>query len=387
MRPIAFLRERRWARWLLGFLVWTLLGLFESLQTYFSSYADGGHVTAPQALALGLLLWYGWAVLWLFIYLLVRRLPLERGNWGRRLLLHLAAGVVFALAKPLLDYPVIRFFYCPQPERLTLALFYQIALSEHFFNFVLICWAMMGVGHAWHSYVASWEQGLRASELEAALARTQLQVLIAQLQPHFLFNTLNGISALISQDPPAAERMVARLGDLLRLTLEESGAQEATLERELRIVRAYLEIEQVRFGARLRVETDVAADVRDARVPHLLLQPLVENALRHGVGRKAGPARVVIRARREGAGLRLVVEDDGVGLPASFREGVGLSNTRARLRRLYGDGHGLRLTGGPTGGVRVTVDLPLRREEETPAPAPNGAHPARQRPVVAAEIA
>jgi LytS/YehU family sensor histidine kinase len=312
-------------------------------------------------------------VLWVFVYLLVRRVPLGRRNWPGRLLLHLAAGGVFALAKPLLDYPVIRYFYCPHPEALTFPTFYLMSLSGHYFNFVLICWAMMGVGHAWNSYVTSWEQGLRSAQLEAALARARMQVLKMQLQPHFLFNTLNSISALVTQDPPAAERMVARLGDLLRLALKEADVQEATLDRELRFLQLYLEIEQVRFGPRLRVELDVAPEVLDACVPHLLLQPLVENALRHGAGRKAGPARVVIRGRRADARLRLEVEDDGGGLPDWFREGVGLGNTRDRLRRMYGDGQALRLEGGPAGGVRVTVDLPFRREADPSGRETNGA--------------
>jgi LytS/YehU family sensor histidine kinase len=190
-----------------------------------------------------------------------------------------------------------------------------------------------------------------------------------QLGPHFLCNTLNTISALIHTDADLADRMVARLGELLRLTLEQFRVEEATLRRELRLLEAYLEIERARFGDRLRVELDVEPGAQAALLPCLLLQPLVENALRHGVGRKPGAGRVVVRARRDGPRLLLQVEDDGPGLPGSLTEGVGLSNTRDRLRRQYGGDAALLLRPGALGGVCASVELPWRRGGTRPAGA------------------
>jgi LytS/YehU family sensor histidine kinase len=237
-------------------------------------------------------------------------------------------------------------------------------LTSRTFLFVQISWAMLGIAHAWNSYAVYWRRELRASQLETALTRAQLHSLKAQLHPHFLFNTLNSISALIPRDAEAADRMLARLGDLLRMALEDSGAQVATLERELRFVHTYLEIEQVRFGPRLAVRTEVEEGLERVTVPCLLLQPLVENALRHGVAKKAGPGSLAVRVQRAGAALRLEVEDDGPGLPAVFKEGVGLANTKARLRRLYGADHAFRLERGQAGGVLVTIELPYRCDGE-----------------------
>jgi signal transduction histidine kinase len=363
--------QRRWALWGLGLLIWTALGLCEAAQCYFrynapdGDYAQAGrYFTVGQALAMGLLLWYGWAVVWFFLFRLARTFPLERGNWLPRLLLQVAAGVVAGLAKPILDYPVIKLFYCPQPETLNFPVLYGMFLTSRTFLFVQISWAMLGIAHAWNSYAVYWRRELRASQLETALTRAQLHSLKAQLHPHFLFNTLNSISALIPRDAEAADRMLARLGDLLRMALEDSGAQVATLERELRFVHTYLEIEQVRFGPRLAVRAEVEEGLERVTVPCLLLQPLVENALRHGIAKKAGPGSLAVRVRRAGAALRLQVEDDGPGLPAVFTEGVGLANTKARLRRLYGADHAFRMERGPAGGVLVTVELPYRCDAE-----------------------
>src|SRR5262249_40591374 len=181
---------------------------------------------------------------------------------------------------------------------------------------------------------------LKASQLEARLAQAQLQALKMQLHPHFLFNTLHAISALMRKDVEEADRMITRLSDLLRLTLENVGAQEATLRQELEILGRYLEIEQRRFGDRLQVKMEIEPETLDARAPNLILQPLVENAIRHGIAPRSAPGLIEIRASRAGDKLELQVRDNGVGLPTDHREpikeGVGLANTRARLEQLYG---------------------------------------------------
>jgi signal transduction histidine kinase len=351
----------RWSGWALGLGAWTLLGLCQSAQSYVTYAAEGHPIPGWRALALGLSLWYGWALLWVFVCQLARRCPLEQHDFAWRLLFHLAAAVVFAFAKILLDYPVILAFYCPTPHLLTLRRFVPMAVYDQFHTYVLIYWAMLGVAHAIDYRRQSRERALRTSQLEAKLAQAQLQLLKLQLHPHFLFNTLNSISALIHTDVELADRMIARLGDLLRLALQHFGAEEVPLREELEFLLSYLEIEQARLGPRLSFDLDVEPGTVEARVPTLLLQPLVENAIRHGVGARPGPGRVEVRARREAGWLRLEVRDSGPGLTSGEpAEGVGLSNTRARLGRLYGDEYQFELAGGPGGGAVVRVVIPFR---------------------------
>jgi sensor histidine kinase YesM len=236
-----------------------------------------------------------------------------------------------------------------------------MAVYDQFHTYVLIYWAMLGVAHALDYRRQSRERALRTSQLEARLAQTQLQMLKLQMHPHFLFNTLNSISALIHTDVELADRMVARLGDLQRLALQHFGAEEVPLREELEFLLSYLEIEQARLGPRLGFDLDVEPGTEEARVPNLLLQPLVENAIRHGVGALPGPGRVEVRARRETGRLHLEVRDTGPGLSSGEpEEGVGLSNTRARLGRLYGDEYQFELADGPGGGAVVRVVIPYR---------------------------
>ncbi len=229
---------------------------------------------------------------------------------------------------------------------------------------------LLAVGGAIATYATLWHERLatryhRESRnrelLEVQLAQAQVQSLRLQLQPHFLFNTLNTITALIGVDPRGAERMVNGLSDLLRLSLRHASEQEVPLERELEIVQHYLSIQEIRFADRLSVRYDIGADVRQALVPNLLLQPLVENAIRHGIAPRAEPGTVVVSAHRVEQTLRLTVEDDGVGPgQSSDGEGIGLRNTRARLERLYGADQRLEVAGGRKGGFSVRIDMPFR---------------------------
>jgi len=202
---------------------------------------------------------------------------------------------------------------------------------------------------------------VRALELEKRLAQAKLQALQMQLNPHFLFNTLHSISSLMHKDVEAADTMITRLGDLLRAALAGAETQEVPLREELTLLELYLAVEQVRFGSRLSVKIDVAPDALEAQVPNLILQPLVENAIRHGIEPRARPGRIELRARRENGALTVVVSDDGAGLigNAQIKEGIGLSNTRARLRELYGANHRFELLRSEQGGVRVEINLPF----------------------------
>jgi hypothetical protein len=365
----------RWRLPLAAFFVWTLLGLLQTAQLYLSGGETEAGLTAARSLGFGFGLMYSWGLLWMLAFPLALRFPLGPHQWRSQLALHAVAGVLFAAAKIFLDYPVIKLFYCPTPETLTLPLFLKDAFAGYFFRYVLFYWAMIGVAHAL-AYYGKYRQGeLRAAQLEMRMTEARLQLLKTQLQPHFLFNTLNAISALLHTDVEAADRMLARLGELLRLALEDFGVQEAPLARELDIVHSYLDIEQARLGPRLQVAWDIAPDTTDALVPTFLLQPLVENAIHHGIAPRTGPGRVEVRARRSRDALVLEVRDNGLGFSAvPSAGGVGLANTRARLLHLYGAAQRLEVGNGPHGGGLVHITLPFREQGEVPADGETKSH-------------
>ncbi len=199
---------------------------------------------------------------------------------------------------------------------------------------------------------------LKASQLETQLAKAERQALKSQLHPHFLFNTLNSISALQLTNVEAAHRMTARLGDFLRLTLDASGVNEVPLRREIEFLQSYLEIERLRFEDRLTVRIDVEPEILGLPVPNLILQPIVENSLRHGIGARRGRGRIEVIARRSDGVVRIEVRDDGPGLKEPGRERIGIVNTRSRLQQLYGDSFRFEMRNAAEGGVVVTLEIP-----------------------------
>jgi LytS/YehU family sensor histidine kinase len=227
--------------------------------------------------------------------------------------------------------------------------------------YLLIVAATLWAAHAWESR----RRAIAAATYARQLAEARLHVLNAQLQPHFLFNALHAVSALIWEDPARADRLLARLSEMLRLTLRNSTRVETTLTEEVALLQRYAEIQEARYGDRLQVLFDVDSTVGDAMVPRLILQPLVENAIRHGITRRISPGRVEVRAWQEEGRLHLIVRDDGVGLrsDAPVREGVGLSITRARLRQLYGSDQRFTLAPAPEGGAVCLLSFPFRLAE------------------------
>jgi two-component sensor histidine kinase len=232
---------------------------------------------------------------------------------------------------------------------------------------------LLAVAGAIATYATNWQERLATSfsrateereQLEARLARAQLQSLRLQLHPHFLFNTLNTINALISTDRHAAERVISGLSELLRMSLSSASEQEVSLAKELELLAHYIEIQQIRFQDRLTVTFRIDPDARYALVPNLMLQPLVENAIRHGIAPRAAPGHVVVSAARRGIRLELSVVDDGVGENprGDHRDGVGLGNTRARLLSLYGSDHRFEARGASSGGFAVHIEIPYRTE-------------------------
>jgi sensor histidine kinase YesM len=307
-------------------------------------------------------LWYAWGALFPGVYRLARRFPLEPPRLASRLGVHFAVAMLVAVLHPSLQAVlvwIIRGF--SDPLMLIVSRLTHMAIwvcSEGF----MLYWVMLLGCNAIHFQSRLRAEEVRASELEAQLAQAQLSALKMQLHPHFLFNTLHSISALLHEDAEAADHMVARLGDFLRLTLENSDSHEVTLEQELEFLRCYLDIELTRFQDRLRVEFKIAPGTLDALTPNLILQPLVENAIRHGIAHRMDPGCVEIRSEQRGDTLHIEVRDDGPGF-ASNTQGIGLSNTRARLERLYGFGYLLELSNGTQGGAVVTLEIPFRRRE------------------------
>lgn len=358
-----FLQKRRA---LLAFILacWTLVGLFYGTRPYLSALATGSPADT-RGLVANFADAYVWALLTPGILWVAGRFRFDRGTRLRSLPVHLAACALFATASVAANVEAAQLLWPAKTVR-----FGSYFAGTFHWN-VQWYWIIVGMRYAWEYYRKYRDRELHASRLEAQLARAQLEALRSQIQPHFLFNTLNTISELVHESPDAAERMIVRLGDLLRLSVDNAGAQEVTLRRELDFLRAYLEIEQARFRDRLSVRMSIDPDTLDARVPNLLLQPLVENAIRHGIGERAGPGSIDVSAGREDGRLRLEVRDDGGGLPAggAVRERVGLGNTRARLRQLYGAEHRFDVRGAPGGGVSAAVTLPLRL-------APAGGEPA-----------
>ena len=226
-------------------------------------------------------------------------------------------------------------------------------------------WAIVGLSHAVLYYRESKDRALRTAQLETRLVEAQLKTLQQQLHPHFLFNTLHAISALMHRDVEAADRTLMRLSDLLRLTLENIGQQEIPLQAELDFLAKYLQIEQTRFADRLVVRFDVQPETLDTLVPNLILQPLVENAIKHGVAKKTGPGHIDISARREGDKLRMEVRDDGVGLSedalTALQKGIGVSTTRARLQHLFGADCRFEFHRQPS-GLSVVVVIPWQTD-------------------------
>lgn len=232
---------------------------------------------------------------------------------------------------------------------------------------VLVYWSLVGGCQAITNFRSSQQRERRAAELEARLTRSHLQALRMQINPHFLFNTLNAISTLISVNPPAANEMLGDLSELLRRSLDSADEQEIPLSRELQFVRAYIGIEQKRFGDRLRMEQDVPEDLSSALVPALILQPLLENAIRHGIEPQRAPGLITLQVRREGRQLHLQVRDNGKGFAAAAtnrfeRRGIGLANTQARLRELYGANQQFTVAKGEPRGCTVDIHLPFHSE-------------------------
>jgi two-component sensor histidine kinase len=358
--------------------VWLLLGVLFGIQVYLNSLPSpdpSQKVLAPvsrtlrltDALGYAIRRYAIYAILTLPIVWLCRRFPIPSPKWLKSIAAHTIGFFGFSVA-----YTALRLLIYPPVQPGT---FRRLAvtpeLASNFFRSNLFDGFWMYCSIALVALVYQYQSELRKRELHASqmqrqMAEYELQILKLQLHPHFLFNTLNGISTLMTRDVRTARQMLLRLSELLRIALSHTSEKTISLREELEFVEAYLEIEQMRFGDRLKVEMDVSASTLDDPVPNMILQPLVENAIRHGVATERNGGKIEVRTSRIDGLLRITIGNDGPAINVKQQtgtrvgSGVGLGNTRARLWQLYGDTYQLRLSNRKQGGVEVCLELPLQ---------------------------
>jgi signal transduction histidine kinase len=339
--------------WLFGLAIWTVLGLMSAAQGATWRIYAGRPVPWGTLIPNSLADWLTCGMFTPAFYWMVRHFPIrptKTERWWSYLPIHLGASLVMVVLKVTAYTPIYGLLNPGEPRT------WSMILLGGFYADMLAYWASVGVIHAIEYYRESRERQLEATRLA-------LENLRAQLQPHFLFNTLQSISTLIYRDQQAADRMLTQLSDLLRLSLRNTGVQEVPLSEELGFLERYLAIMRTRFGDRLVIRLDVGADVMDALVPSLVLQPIVENAIEHGMADRSDIGHVMVRVTRDGASLQLEVSDDGPGLTgarASGGNGIGLANTRERLARLYGAAGRVETLSDNGRGMTVRLTIPLR---------------------------
>lgn len=376
--------------WLVSFGVWALITLAATGSVYELYRSIGGPMRVMEVLGMesGQILTY--FPLTPFVFAFAIRFPVQRSNWMRRSLLYLAGGVVFCLAHIALRGLTPYAHWDRQTHSWVSAVWDSSAhalrirwpiFEELFFGNIVdditgTYVPILLIAHAVSYYRRFRERELRTSQLETQLAKAHLRSLKSQLEPHFLFNTLHSISSLMLTDVTAADQMMSLLSDLLRMSLASGESQMTTLSDELDFVNGYLEIEKIRFEDRLKVVLEIAPDTLDAQVPHLFLQPLVENAVRHGISTLSSGGTIRIASSHDVRSLHLRITDNGPGLTGSGQvsthSGLGLGATRERLRTLYGDDQVLDIRNRAEGGAEVNVRIPFSLD---PRPTLRGGHP------------
>ena len=368
--------KKVWPNWLawMGFifLVWTLVGFFFASQIYLFFINTAHAISFNRALVWQLIAVYLMALVTPLVLWLARRFRIERHNWLHSLLAHGLAGTLLG-AFTSAGHVLIDSWFMGGLAQTTI----DKLLRSTFGNLdkeIIIYWLIVLMSHAFNYYQRYRESELSKSLLTAQLAEAQLRALKMQLHPHFLFNTLHSISSLLGKDTETAREMIACLGDFLRMTLDNSGAQQVTLREELEFLRCYLDIEMIRFSDRLSVQINVDPQALNYQVPNLILQPIVENAILHGIAPRSVPGKIEVGAWRRDGMLRLSVRDNGGGLESGThlggqsKGGVGLTNTRERLSQLYGNEHCFELLNDPQGGLIVTMDIPCDERHGNHAP-------------------
>lgn len=333
---------------------WTFLALLFTPQTYLSNLRAPTPLTWGQALVSTLMLFYVWAALTPLVLWLGGKFSLERPTVLRNLLVHLLLCVPVSLAHILLLQKINLLAWSGSKERPLPFIALLVGLGA---TNVMVYWGIVAVSQAVNYF-------RKYQEREFRLAQAQLQALRMQLHPHFLFNTLNAIAELVHSDPQAADRSIVSLSDLLRFSLESEKAQEVTLKKEIDFLEKYVEIQRTLMRDRLNVRINIDPETLDACVPNMLLQPLVENAIKHGIAPRPEGGNIEVYARRLDGKLCVEITDDGLGMSDTAEQeqhsGVGLINTKERLRHLYGAAHAFNLSSFPGRGVTIRITLPFQ---------------------------
>jgi sensor histidine kinase YesM len=334
----------------------------------------GGHVSWVFVGAIELVYWNVWAAFTPLVIALAKRFPLTGPRFVSHIAIHTIASFLMAPLASVTEYFLSRGLLglifritdpgAPRPLPTFTGSVVSMSLTG-----VLTYWLVVGLYQSIHFYQAAMERQTRAAQLQTQLSHAELENLKSQLHPHFLFNSLHTIGVLMQEDVDAASHLLVSLGDLLRMALERR-ENEITLQSELEFVSKYLEIEQTRFHDRLKVHMDVPPDLLAVYVPSLALQPLVENAIKHGISADSAAGRLEIAAKRRNGRVWLCVRDDGPGpVPESrLQFGVGLTNVQSRLKQLYGDQSSLELTAGNGRGCEAVITIPLRSSHEDTSP-------------------
>lgn len=355
---------------------WSLIGVLTTANRMIEPQALRGPwqpIFPAAPVLLGFATAYLWAVITVPIFRLTSRFTIERSGWPMWVM-YVVLGLLIAIGVDIADSFFRRtFYYSPTPLSPEFVALARLR-SLWFINEFLVYAAVLAAGFARNyflNYRVRREEAInlkaQAAQLQAQLADARLSALRTQLNPHFLFNTLNAVSALVERDPRGVRRMIARLSELLRTSLDEADEPEVPLQREITFIDRYLEVMQIRFQGRLHVRMHADPEVSAALVPNLILQPLVENAVKHGVSKTVGAGRIEIRAQRVGERVVLSVHDNGPGLPGGktpATEGVGLRNTRLRLAQLYGSDQSLTLRSADGGGLIAEVSIPYHTQAD-----------------------
>ena len=343
--------------------MWTIVALFFSTQVFMMYYSERQPIPYARAFLVQASACYLWALVTPLLLWLSRRFRIERHNWRRKVVFHFLFSIALVTVLISLHFVVYMILSGRAGSITPMRLFGY--LYPNLDRWLLVYWFILLMSHAFNYYNSYRKGELKASQLRTQLVQSQLEALKMQVQPHFLFNTLHSISALLSKDTEGARKMITRLGDFLRLTLENSGSMEVTLQQEIEFLNGYLEIERIRFQDRLTTDIKIDPDMLDVRVPNLILQPIVENAMRHAVG-NSHAGHVEIAAFPRNGSLHIEVNDNGPGLNVDRTgetrrgKGLGLANTRARLVGLYGTDASFEMTNRPSGGLTVSIEIPRR---------------------------
>jgi len=351
------------------FLGWTLVSIIFAGISYAAAIGENNKEFGfISALRLNLVQFYVWAVLSPLVFRFSRRFPIElRPLNVRNLLLYFPALISFAGIHQVIHLAVL-WSITPRWRQKYPALIdcYRAYFAFGFYIDLIIALLIVIAVHALLYYQSFRASELAQSSLKTDLAQAQLRALKMQLHPHFLFNTLHSISSLVLEDPPKANSMIARLGDFLRLTVDNSDQQLVTLKEETEFLRCYLDIEQVRFGDRLTVTFELEPQTLSAQVPHLILQPMVENAIQHAIAPRSARGHINIEAKRLNSLLRVAISDNGPGISSNanlpWKQGVGLTNVRTRLQQIYGPDFRFELMNTNGGGLTAVMEIPFERE-------------------------